>query len=298
MVFYLAIAACLLVFPAWVPWMLAVWIAVFVVLAFLRRPAWPPLAVAVILVLVKRLDWAPGLVALGLAMIAAAGTDAVLRRRNVSHRAFAPAALGLLAVAWVAMAWNWHTAVRTTRRATLAADRPIVCVGDSITEHGFPKALAKRLGVPVLDHGKGGITAAEGLARLPASLALRPQCVVVELGGHDYLKGRSRAEARQALDAIIRACREAGAEVVLFEIPRGFVYDPFAGLERELAREHDLEVVEDGAIRQIVLFGPHLGLGPLTGRRLSDDGLHPNAAGSEFLAERVHAALRRVCGIE
>ena len=131
---------------------------------------------------------------------------------------------------------------------------------------------------------------------IPEVLALKPQAVVIELGGHDYLRGRSRRETKENLEAMIRAIRETGAEVILCEIPRGFVSDSFWGLERQLAREHDLELVPDGAIRQLVIFSPFTPLGSWTGRQLSYDGLHPNDAGNEFLADRVSWALRRVYG--
>jgi lysophospholipase L1-like esterase len=150
--------------------------------------------------------------------------------------------------------------------------------------------------VPVVDHAVGGITTIEGLRRLPESLALMPPAVVIELGGHDSLRGKSRKDTKANLEAMIRASREAGAEVFLFEIPRGFIMDPFAGLDRELAREHDLELIHDGAIRQLVLFSPFTPLGSWTGRNLSDDGLHPNDAGNVFLADRVEEALERVYG--
>ena len=64
----------------------------------------------------------------------------------------------------------------------------------------------------------------------------------------------------------------------------------------ELTRELDVELITDGAIRQLVLFSRFTGIGTATGRMLSEDGLHPNAAGNEFLAGRVLAAMRRVFG--
>jgi acyl-CoA thioesterase I len=150
------------------------------------------------------------------------------------------------------------------------------------------------LAVKVFDHGIGGTTAAQGLEALPRTLALRPQAVLIEFGGHDYLRDRGRAATRDALDAMIRACREAGAEVILFEVPRGFLYDGFAGLERQLSREHDLELISDGAIRSLVLRSPWFPV--RLGEPLSDDGLHPNAAGNVHLARAAAAALERVYG--
>jgi len=292
--FYPFLVAALLVFPAWLPWMILGWLLLFAVRRFRGRPGWPPLAMGLALVLFRRVDWAPGLVVLGLVMIAAAVLDRV-RERNPALRIAALVAAGALIPAWLGMTWDWTRVGHTSRRPALVADRPIVCLGDSLSVTGYPRILEKRLRVPVIDKAQGGITTADGVKQLPEVLALKPQAIVIELGGHDSLRGWSRSEAKENLETLIRAGREAGAEVFLFEIPRAFVMDPYGGLERELARKYDLELIHDGAIRQLVIFSPFTPLGK-SGRVLSDDGLHPNAAGNAFLADRVEAALARVYG--
>jgi hypothetical protein len=81
------------------------------------------------------------------------------------------------------------------------------------------------------------------------------------------------------------------------EIPRGFITDAYAGLDRELARKNDLELICDTAIRNLVLRSPAGPIGFWTGGPyLSDDGLHPNRHGDEYLADCVAAALVRLCG--
>ena len=295
LVFYPFLVGSLLVFPAWLPWMILVWLVLFAARRFRGKPGWPPLAVGVALVLFKRVDWAPGLVVLGLTIIAAAALDRY-RERTLGLRMAALVAAGALVPAWLVMTWDWTRVGHTSRRPSPAADRPIVCMGDSLSSGGYVRELQRRLRAPVVDKAQGGITTADGVKQLPDVLALQPQALVVELGGHDSLRGRSRSEAKANLETIIRAGREAGAEVFLFEIPRGFVTDPYAGLERELARKYDLELIHDGAIRQLVIFSPFTPLGE-SGRILSYDGLHPNEAGNVFLADRVEAALTRVYGV-
>jgi acyl-CoA thioesterase I len=292
--FYPFLVGALLVFPAWLPWMILGWLLLFAFRRFRGRPGWAPLAMGVALVLFKRVDWAPGLVVLGLLMILAALLDRV-RERKPALRIAALVAAGALVPAWLGMTWDWTRVGHTALRPAPAADRPIVCMGDSLSVTGYPRILEKRLRVPVLDRAQGGITTADGVKQLPEVLALKPQAIVVELGGHDSLRGRSRSEAKANLESLIQAGRAAGAEVFLFEIPRGFVMDPYAGLERELARKYDLELIHDGAIRQLVIFSPFTPLGK-SGRVLSYDGLHPNDAGNVFLAGRVEAALTRVYG--
>ena len=293
--FYPFLAASLLVFPSMIPWMVLGWLALFALRRIRGKSAWPPLAFCLGILLVKRVDWPPGMILLGICMVAGGALEIVRQKRPAWNRA-AAAAAAALAVGWIAMALSWSQVGRTSRKPALVEGRPVVCIGDSLTVGGFPRILEKRLRVPVLDLAEGGITAAEGLRRFPDVLARKPQAVVIELGGHDSIRGRSRKDTRQDLAAMIGAARNGGAEVFLFEIPRGFITDPYAGLERELAREHDLELITDGAIRRLVLFSPFTPLGAWTGRQLSYDGLHPNEAGNAFLSDRVEAALRRVYG--
>ncbi len=295
--FYPFLVASLLVFPAWLPWMLLGWLLLFAIRRVRGKAGWPPLALGVAIVLFRRVDWAPGLLALGPLMIAAAALDR-LRGRKPFLRTAALVAGCCLVPAWLFMAWDWSRVGRTSRHPELLPDRPIVCMGDSLLSGGFARVLQQRLRVPVVDLAQGGITTTEGVKQIPEMLEKRPQAVVVELGGHDSLRGRSRAAAKENLEKIIDAARGAGAEVFLFEIPRAFVMDPYAGLERELARKHDLELIHDGAIRQLVLFSPFTPLGSWTGRLLSYDGLHPNDSGNVFLADRAQAALVRVYGAE
>ncbi len=133
--------------------------------------------------------------------------------------------------------------------------------------------------------------------RLERIARANPQVVVIELGGHDFLHGRSRAATKKNLQRLITACREMDAEVVLMEIPRGFITDPFAGLERDLARENDLELVPDSAIRQLVLWSPVSPPGMwMPNSHLSDDGIHTNARGDTFVARYVANALERMYG--
>ncbi|HEX7900003.1 MAG TPA: GDSL-type esterase/lipase family protein [Planctomycetota bacterium] len=287
---YLGVVASLLVFPAGVPWMALGWILLFGVELLRGRPSWIFAALPLVLILVKRVDWPLALPVL-LLLLAASASGA---RRLAVDRRRAAAALAVLLLGWTWVLWAWSDAARTSRRPSFDPDRPIVCVGDSLTAYAYPRELQNLVAAKVVDHGVGGTTAAQGLEALSRTLALKPQAVLIEFGGHDYLRDRTRDQTRASLDAMIRACREAGAEVILFEIPRGFLYDPFGGLERQLARAHDLELVTDGAIRSLILRSPWFPV--RLGEPLSYDGLHPNEAGNAHLARAAAAALARVYG--
>jgi hypothetical protein len=111
------------------------------------------------------------------------------------------------------------------------------------------------------------------------------------------LKSASRASTKRSIETLIEAARKSNAEVVIIEVPRGFVIDPYAGLERQIAREHDLELISDTVIRRFVLSSPVAPPGMwLGGPCLSDDGLHPNRHGNRLLAGVVLAALERLYG--
>ncbi|MFH1265630.1 MAG: GDSL-type esterase/lipase family protein, partial [Planctomycetota bacterium] len=299
------VAASLLTFPSAIPWMVALWLSWHTWLVVRRRPGWLPLVACALILLAKRPAWPPGTVVL-IAMMLAVTLIRGLKRRGVfavHWRALTWAALIGLWAAWAVAAIEWHAAAHCTRRVAFEPARPIVCLGDSLTagmspSRGYPQVLQQMICVGVVNLGQDGITSAQALKKLPALVVANPQAVVVEIGGHDFLKGDGRAVTKANVERIIGACRGIGAEVILMEVPRGFITDPYAGLERELARRHDLELVSDTSIRKLVLWSPHappgIWLGP--GWHLSDDGLHPNARGNRVLAEEVAESLARLFG--
>ena len=104
--------------------------------------------------------------------------------------------------------------------------RPILCIGDSLTQGmipdpGYPGALRDLLPVEVINRGVSGLSTTPAIPLLQRSLELNPQLVVIELGGHDFLKGHSRAATKANLHRMIQMCHAADARVVLLEIPRG-----------------------------------------------------------------------------
>jgi lysophospholipase L1-like esterase len=302
------VAISLLTFPNAIPWIIAgIWLPLHTAFALHGRLGWVPLFGCVAILLVKGIAWLPGVILLGMAMLAV-GTMGLVGLRKAGPawpKRYARLAALALWIAWAVMVIDWHTAARCSRRPPLDRTRPVVCLGDSITvgvapQGGYPRVLQKLVSVRVINLGQEGITSADALKRLPAVLAANPQAVVVELGGHDFLKGHPKASVRANLEQIIKTCRQIGAEVVLMEIPRGFISDAYGGLERELARHYDLELVPDTPLRRLVLFSPHAppGMWMSPNEHLSDDGLHPNARGNEVLADAVAEALGRLFGPE
>ncbi len=301
----------LLTFPAGVPWMMALWLALHTAIAVRDGNGWLPLAGCVLVVAVKRVDWPPGMWLLLGAILMVGLLETRVRRLTAGpqRQRLSWVLAVFLWLAWLEMAWDWHQGAHAHHTAPPIDGRPIVCLGDSLTSYppkgDYPAVLGSLLKVPVVNLGRPGITSKEALTVLPELVKKRPQVVVIELGGHDFLKDQSffktasREATRRNLERFIDAARECRAEVVLVEIPRGFITDPYAGLERELARQYDLELVADTAIRNLVLESPAGPIGVWTGGPyLSDDGLHPNARGDAYLAQCIAAALVHIYGRE
>jgi lysophospholipase L1-like esterase len=300
----LAVLVSLLTFPAALPWMVAAWLIGHTMMVCRGRAAWVPLGLCLIIVAVKRPYWSPPLVVLAIFSVLVGGVNLLVGKRFAAsgQRRWAWGGAALLWGLWMVTAVGWVRTSHCRRQVVLDPTRPVACIGDSLTSGvrphgGYPADLERLLAVPVVNLGQPGITADQALDLLPKLLDANPQAVVVELGGHDFLRGRTRDATRSHLEAIIAASQSAGAEVILMEIPRGFMVDPYGGLERELARTQGLELVPDSAIRSLVLWSPHAPPGMWTdGPHLSDDGLHPNAHGNRHLARRVADALRRMYG--
>src|SRR5690606_8611803 len=109
-----------------------------------------------------------------------------------------------------------------------ASARNILLVGDSISaafgleiDQGWVRLLEQRLAAEdlpytVINASVSGDTTAGGLARLPALLAeVKPELVVIELGGNDGLRALPVINMQQNLSAMVELSREAGAEVIL-----------------------------------------------------------------------------------
>jgi acyl-CoA thioesterase I len=301
----LAVVASLVVFPNAIPWLIAAWLAVYTLLVVSGHRRNLCLIGCLGVLLLKRLTPAPGLLGLTAVMSMIAILSVLRNRRQEpsGSRRFASLSTIVLWIAWASMTVDWYASMHCRHPVVLRADRPVVCFGDSMTSlglfGGYPSDLEGLISLPVVNLGIGGISAKDTVEDHMAEITrLSPQVVVIELGGHDFLRGHGRAATKARLKTIIEAVRQIGAEVVLMEIPRDYLSDPFWGLERELARQEDIELVPDTALRTIFLrstaFPPGCWLGE---PYLTDEtGIHPNERGNQLLAESVAGALERMYG--
>jgi len=194
----------------------------------------------------------------------------------------------ILWASWAIWLTHHHSGISGSNIATNPGG-PVVCLGDSLTDFGYPDELKKLIQQPVADFGFNGYTTVDGLKLVPEIVELKPSVVVIELGGHDYNTEESRASTAANLRRMIESFENAGASVVIVEIARGIVNDPWFGLERQLAREYDLDLIPDTMMRRISYWSPVLPPGRFVSDswHLSKDGLHPNDAGNRMMAKKV-----------
>jgi len=184
-----------------------------------------------------------------------------------------------------------------------ASSRPILVLGDSLSaayhiapESGWVTLLDQRLQQQtpqrryrVVNASISGETTAGGLARLPKLLAENaPALVLVELGANDGLRGLAIEEIHANLQRILKACRDAGAKIVLIGIELPINYGPqyrdgLRNMYRDIAREFNAPLV------------PFLLEGVATDPKLmQEDGLHPLATAEPRVLETVWPVLAPV----
>lgn len=301
------VTASLVIFPNGIPWMIAVWLLAYTLLVLCGRGGLICLSLCAAILVIKRLTPSPGLLVLLAVMVSVIAVGLVLAYRQKTRPARLCGWISILVlwIAWGGMTADWFDATHAHHRATLKGNRPVVCLGDSMTSlgmfGGYPQVLRQMISLPVVDMGTGGWSAKQVIEHptfMSEIAAHHPQVVVVELGAHDFLRFHTRAATKKNLKSIIAVCRRMGAEVVLMEIPRAYMSDPFWGLEREIAREEDVELMPDTAMRILFLHSPTLPPGSWRGGPFLTDesGIHPNAAGNQVLAEHVARALERLYG--
>ncbi|MEM7073357.1 MAG: arylesterase [Pseudomonadota bacterium] len=182
-----------------------------------------------------------------------------------------------------------------------AYGQSLLMLGDSITAgyglaqpQSLPAQIQMRLNkrgwaVKVINGGVSGDTSRGGLARLDWMLESEGdiKVVLVALGGNDGLRAFPVEETYQNLDAILTRLNQSGITPVLAGMlaPPNLGRDYGKGFNQlfpELARHHN------------VLFYPFL-LDQVAGEVAlnQSDGIHPNAEGTQIIADRLVDILER-----
>jgi acyl-CoA thioesterase-1 len=181
--------------------------------------------------------------------------------------------------------------------------RPVVlCFGTSLTagaglapEEAFPALLQRKvdsagLGFQVVNAGVSGETAAAGLRRIDWLLQQPVAVLLLELGANDALRGQDLAAAKRNLQEIIdrTRARNPGVRVVI----AGMEAPPNLG--RRYTREFRDVFVALARENRAALI-PFLLEGVAGHAELNQaDGIHPTAAGTHIVADRVWTVLEPV----
>jgi acyl-CoA thioesterase-1 len=173
--------------------------------------------------------------------------------------------------------------------ARLPSDAVVLAFGDSLT-HGtgaaegesYPAQLERLIGRRVVRSGVPGEVTAQALERLPQALEEHsPQLVVLCIGGNDFLRRLSLAQAEANVRAMVALARERRIEVLLVGTPEPGLSVTAPAFYAAIAEEFKLPYEAD-VIAEV-----------LTDQRLKSDPVHPNAAGYRVIAERVAERLKQ-----
>ncbi len=192
--------------------------------------------------------------------------------------------LALLCVAALALAGCGDA----PKLARLAPNAVVLAFGDSLTygtgaaeADSYPAQLERMIGRRVVRAGVPGEVSAQALARLPTALEEhQPQLLVLCIGGNDFLRNLSQAEAAANLRRMIAMAKGTGSDVLLIGAPeKGLLVTP-PKLYAEIAKEFGVPY-EGKVIGEI-----------LRNSELKSDPIHPNARGYRLIAERVAELLK------
>lgn len=172
--------------------------------------------------------------------------------------------------------------------------RTIVAFGDSIVQgyrqpEGWPEILGRELsvkygGIQVINAGRPGDTAADGLDRLQESVLNKtPDLVLISFGLNDMKNGRTVDVFASDLERIVEKIVESGAEPVLLTttpLQNG------TGLVVRLSPEPFNEAIRRIASRKAVpLIDVYEEFKGFNTARYLMDVAHPNAEGYRVLAD-------------
>jgi len=184
----------------------------------------------------------------------------------------------------------------------MAKPTKVLVVGDSLSaEYGIARGsgwvalMQQRLqkaqvGATVVNASISGDTSSGGRTRLPALLAEhKPTHVIVELGSNDALRGLPLAMTRDNLAAMLRAARDAGAQVLLvgMRMPPNYGRNYTQEFEAMFA---SLAKAEGAALVPFMLAG--VADSPEAASLFQDDRIHPNAKAHAIIVDNVWPVLR------
>jgi acyl-CoA thioesterase-1 len=206
---------------------------------------------------------------------AATETDEYSKPKSLQLRWCPALCVIALATAYIEFASYHPTRIQVSR------ELPVFVIGDSLSagindgvDIPWPTRLDEIASVRVSNNALAGATCRSAIKQLDS---LPKQCVViVEIGGNDLLGGRSAAEFRAALDALLAKVRSPKREVVMFELPLPPLFNGYGYAQRELADKYNVDLIPRRLLAS-VLFS----------RDATLDSIHLSNDGHRQLAERM-----------
>lgn len=200
------------------------------------------------------------------------------------------------AIGFIAASLLLSACGKSTKLTAIPSGKTVLAFGDSVTfgtgaaaGEDWPTLLAARTGWRIVNAGIPGDTAEAGKNRLQPLLAEhRPDLVIVEIGGNDFLRRRPASAVKEDLRQMIREISRQGATVVLVAVPELSLMSVVARkpsdspIYQELGKEEKIAVIED-------VFANILGE-----PELRADPIHPNARGYAQMASGIAAHLQKI----
>ncbi|PIG09421.1 arylesterase [Comamonas sp. 26] len=179
---------------------------------------------------------------------------------------------------------------------------PVLVLGDSLSaEYGLTRGKGwvqllqqhmddEKIPRKVVNASISGETTSGGRSRLPSLLTQhQPALVVLELGGNDALRGLALQSTQSNLQAMVKASKDSGAQVLLvgMQVPPnyGTAYtEQFASMFEKIASEQKLPLVP------FLLSG--FGDAPDAAQWFQSDRIHPNAKAQPLMLGNVWPKLK------
>ncbi|MGD9015161.1 MAG: arylesterase [Candidatus Omnitrophota bacterium] len=164
----------------------------------------------------------------------------------------------------------------------------IICFGNSITagsgvskKQAYPHLLQEMLDYSVINAGRSGEVASDGLRRLDNDvLSHQPLLVIIEFGGNDFLKKLPLSETVNNIRIMTERIQANGAMVAIADVSSGMIMKNYRKSYERLARQTKS------------IFIPNLLKGIITNPSLKSDSIHPNADGHRAIAERIYQVIK------
>ncbi len=163
----------------------------------------------------------------------------------------------------------------------------IICFGDSLTfgyganpGEDYPAALAKIIGLPVINAGQDADTTYEALKRIESDVLNKdPRLVIIEFCGNDFLKKIPLEVTVENIKKMAQAVQAKGAMTAIVDISAGMFLGEYRSGFKKLSTQTG-SIFISGVLNGII-----------TNPSMKSDFLHPNAKGYRIISQRIHRTI-------